>query len=401
VEGDAVVDEAESRFDRRILLRARVAVSGVFITFGLVIGTWLAHIPVVATRLHLEPALLGLALLAAGIGAVIAQPIAGLVIARLGSRSATTIFIVALAASLPLPIIAWVTPALFAGTFLLGLAGGSANVAMNTQASEVETARGRPTMSFFHGLFSVGFFAGASLGGLIVVVGWGGGSGAALVAVVLIIAGVAVGTALLPTTPLKNVPTENKGRRFVLPTTAVLGFAGLALIANTVEGSVGDWSALYLSTIRHLSEGTAASGLVMFSFAQAICRLGGGPVVARLGEKAIVAGGGLLMATGMGIVVLSPWSLFSPFGFALVAIGNANIAPVLYGAASRAPGIVPSVGIAAVATAQTVGFLAGPPIIGFLAQAFGLSTALGFLMVGGVAIAAGATFRRWRPLGFA
>ena len=146
-----MAENGNSEFDRRTVSRARGAVSGCFVVFGTVIGTWFVHIPVVAARLHLDPAILGLALLSSGIGAVISQPLAGWLIGRVGSKVATAGFILAFAAVFPLPIIAWATPVLFVGAFLLGVAGGAANVAQNTQASEVEAARGRPTMSSFHG----------------------------------------------------------------------------------------------------------------------------------------------------------------------------------------------------------------------------------------------------------
>jgi hypothetical protein len=118
-------------------------------------------------------------------------------------------------------------------------------------------------------------------------------------------------------------------------------------------------------------------------------------VVARLGEQRVVLFGGVLIAIGMGIVVLSPWAALSPFGFAFVAVGAANTIPVMMGAASRAPGTTPSAGVAATATGALLGFLIGPPIIGFIAHALGLSVALGVLGLAGVVLVIGATLYRW------
>jgi MFS family permease len=180
-----------------------------------------------------------------------------------------------------------------------------------------------------------------------------------------------------------------------LPNAPVMGLAVLTFLSNTVEGAVADWSGLYLSTVRDLTPAAAASGFAVFSLAMAICRLGGGPVVARLGEKSIVLFGGVLMAIGMAVVVLSPWAVISPLGFALVAIGAANTIPVMMGVASRAPGVAPSTGIATTATGALLGFLIGPPIIGFIAQAMGLSVALGLLGLVGFVIVIGAALYQW------
>ena len=182
----------------------------------------------------------------------------------------------------------------------------------------------------------------------------------------------------------------------LLPSTAILGLTVLTFFANTVEGAVNDWSTLYLSSVRGLTVAAAASGIVIFSSAMAICRLAGGPVVVMLGEKRIVLFGGVLITLGMAVVVLSPWAIVSPLGFALVAIGAANTIPVMMGAAARAPGVAPSTGVAATATGALLGFLIGPPIIGFIAHAMGLGVALGFLSLAGIVIVVGATLYRWQ-----
>jgi MFS family permease len=118
-------------------------------------------------------------------------------------------------------------------------------------------------------------------------------------------------------------------------------------------------------------------------------------VVSALGERSIILFGGLLMAVGMAAVVFSPWDGLSPFGFALVAIGAANNIPVLIGAASRVRGTTPGAGVAAAATGALLGFLIGPPVIGFIAHAAGLATALGLLCLSGLIIATAAAAYRW------
>jgi MFS family permease len=251
-------------------------------------------------------------------------------------------------------------------------------------------------MSSFHGFFSLGGLSGAALGGGIIAVGWQDGRGALAVAVVMLAAAVFVGSHLLPSTPAAPSAAK-RTKRFALPSPAVLGLVVLTFFANTVEGSANDWSSLYLSTVRGFSPAAAAAGLALFACGMAICRLFGGPVVARLGERRVVAWGGALVTIGMAVVVFSPWTFVSPAGFALVALGAANAIPIMMGAASRIPGEAPSAGVAATATGALLGFLIGPPVIGFIAHAHGLSTALSCICLVGLILLVGALVYRWQP----
>ena len=208
-------------------------------------------------------------------------------------------------------------------------------VAINTQAAEVERARGRPTMLFVHGFFSVGGLIGSLLGGGIIAIGWQDGRGAAIVVAVLIVGALAAARFLLPPSPASPVPGD--GLRRGLPGGALLYLALFASYPSAVEGVVSNWSSLYLTTVRGMTVAAAASGVAVFALAMAVCRLGGGPVVARLGERNVTLLGALLVVIGIAGVV-SPWSVLSPLGFALMAVGSANIFPVLMGVAARLPG---------------------------------------------------------------
>jgi MFS family permease len=385
---------AEDEVARQVA-RARLAVSAGFFAFGLAFALWAVHIPVVAKRLELSPAVLGLALLNVGLGGVISQPITGWFVARTGSRPAATVLLLVFVVAFIAPIVAWSTPILFVGTFVFGAAAGACNVAINTQASEIERARGRPTMSWFHGFFSLGGLTGAFVGAGIMGAGWQGGGGALMMAAVLVVIAAIASRQFLPTAPSSATAPAGRRMSFALPTGAILGLSLMTFFTNTVEGAVNDWSALYLVAVRGMTEASAASGFAIFSLAMAVCRLAGGPVVQRIGEKGIVLLGGVLIAAGMAAVVFSPWAFLSPLGFGLVAIGAANNIPVMMGAASRAPGVAPSAGVAATATGALLGLLIGPPVSGFIAQATNLSITLSLFCVVGIVVAAGAALYRW------
>jgi MFS family permease len=376
------------------LIRARVAVSAAFFLFGTGFGVWFVHIPIVKARLAIAHGVLGLALLTIGLGSVIAQPLAGYVISRVGSRPATIVLFLVFVATFAAPILAPILPMLFAAALLLGLAAGALNVAVNTQASEVEAARGRPTMSSFHGCFSLGGFAGALLGGYAISLGYSDGRGALVIAGAMFVMAVVICFGLPASRP--TVSAGDKGPAFALPTSAILSLAGLAFICNALEGSVNDWSALYLATVRGLDQAAAGAGFAAFSATMAACRLLGGPVVARIGERAILVYGGLLAAAGFAFVTLTPWNSLTPAGFVLIAVGLANTLPIIISLGARAPGAAPSINVAAVATAALVGFLLGPPIIGFTAQWLGLGVAIAMLTAPALIVSVGASLRHWQ-----
>jgi predicted MFS family arabinose efflux permease len=310
------------------------------------------------------------------------MPITGAALTRLSSRPPTAALGLAFAFLTPFPIIAPWPWFLFVSLFLWGATMGGLDVAMNTQATEVEAVRGKPTMSSFHGFFSVGALIGSSLGGIIVGSGWGGGSGASIVSAALFAVAIWAALNLWP-----SDKPDHAGPRFTLPPVAVLGIGAITLLAFAGEGAVSDWSALFLSTVKGTSAGVAASGLIVFSIAMIVCRLTGDRVVAALGAPTIIMGGGLLMTAGMIIAIASPWPIVCALGFGIIGIGAANLAPVGFSAASRTPGVSASVGVAAVTTMGYAGFLISPPTLGFVANAWGLSVALAIVAVMGIAIA--------------
>ncbi|MCR4282536.1 MAG: MFS transporter [Bauldia sp.] len=367
----------------RTLTRARLAVSIVFLVLGFGGGLWAVHIPIVAERLAIAPGVIGLALLTGAVGAVATMLGVGVVLGRVGSRLPTAVLAFVFPVVTPLLIVAPSTVGLFAGIFVFGAAMGGLDVAMNTQAAEVEEARRRPTMSSFHGFYSVGTLAGSSLGGLVIAAGWGEGGGAILLSAVFFAMSAWAAMNLWPT-----ARPVAQGPRLVLPTGLALAIGMCTFLVFAAEGAVTDWSALYLSTVKQSGAALAASGVALFSVTMAVGRLTGDWLVARLGNVPTVLFGGGLVAVGMVISVAAPWPLLSAVGFALVGLGAANVAPVAISAATRVPGLPPGVGVAAVTTMGYAGFLIFPPVLGFIADASGLSASLMVVAVMGLAIAA-------------
>jgi predicted MFS family arabinose efflux permease len=271
-----------------------------------------------------------------------------------------------------------------AGLLVFGGGVGTIDVVMNIQAVIVEKASGRPMMSGFHGLFSVGGIAGAGV--VTALLSLHLSPLASILAVVavsaLLLAGFARG--LLPYGSEEDAPA------FALPKGHVLLIGALCFAMFMAEGSVLDWSGVLLNTVRGLEKSRAGIGYVAFSVTMTVGRLCGDVVVHRLGRRQILVGGGICAASGFALASAGPSWPVSVLGFALVGVGASNVVPVLFTAAGRQTAMPTNLAVAAVTTVGYAGILTGPALIGFVARVSSLPIALLIvaLMVSSVAVCA-------------
>jgi len=363
---------------------ARWAVAAMFLVNGALLANWVARIPAVQQRLGLSAGALGIALLGMAIGALAAFPVTGLLIAHYGSRRVTTGAALVYCAAVPLPGLAPNLPLLMVALIALGAGNGAMDVAMNAQGVAVEARYGRPIMSSFHGLWSVGGFAGALVGGLAAGAGIAPFPHLLGAAVVLVIAALIASRWLLPVA----ADAHSGAPAFARPTRALLGLGVVAFCSALGEGAMADWSAVYLHTSLATSAAFAAAGYAGFSLAMTAGRLSGDRLTHRFGPVVLVRAGGLLAAVGLGVALVVGRAGPAVAGFALVGAGLSLVAPLVYSRAGRTPGVSAAAALAAVATMGYTGFLLGPPIIGAVAQALSLRDALGIIVLLGLAIAA-------------
>ena len=361
--------------------RARWAVAAVFLANGMTIGAWAAHIPLVKERLAIGHAALGLSLLAMALGALVAMPLAGPVIAKLGSAAVTRAATVALILAFPLPVLAPNLIALAAALFLFGAANGVMDVAMNAHGVVVEGRLRKPVMSSFHGMFSLGGLIGAGLAALLLPLMPPLGH-ALLQAALAAVVGVSALRFLLPAA----ADSRSDEPAFALPNRATIGLGLLAFLALTSEGAVLDWSALHLAGSLQLGAGLAATGFAAFSATMAAGRFAGDWLRGHVGSVTLVRASAFLSAAGLALALVAPWPALAVLGFAIVGLGMANLVPIFFGAAGRIRDQSAGTGIAAVATMGYAGFLTGPPLIGFVAESATLTVALGLIVVACVVI---------------
>lgn len=355
--------------------RARVATSAVFFLNGFVFASWALHIPFVREKLALSTGVLGLALLAIAVGSLVAMPLVGGLVARHGSAPVTRLLVLLNPLALLPLLLAPNLPVQIAVFLLYGAVTGGLDVAMNAQGVTVERTLGKPVLSSFHAAWSFGSLGGAGLGSLALGAGLAPGAHGAVVTVVFL------AVALLSLAPLLGGDAEaapagdRPRRRGLVPGALLLGLLGfLGLLA---EGALNDWSALYYRDELGATPAAAGIGFIAFTAAMTVGRVLGDLARARLGGMGVLGGGAALAAVGLTLALLVASPVPTALGFALFGLGIANIVPVLFDAASRAG--EPGPAIAQVSTLGYLGFLVGPPLIGFVAQVVGLPAALGLV----------------------
>lgn len=367
--------EVPQRLSPNLHIGSAHATRVVFFLSGACVAAWAPLIPFVKDRFQLSDGRLGLLLLCMGIGSILAMPLAGALTGRWGCRRVIAGTLVIASALLPLLTIVPRLELLGACLLLFGATLGALDVAMNIHAVLVERAAGRSLMSGFHGLWSVGGITGAGLVGLLVTLGTPLAFAALAVTVLSLgLLGACI-RSLLPESADRGSPA------FAWPHGRVILLGCLCCVLFLAEGSVMEWSAVFLSKERGMEVAHAGVGFVIFATAMTLFRLAGDRLVRRVGPGRVVFLGGLCAATGFVLAAAAPWIPAALAGFALVGVGASNVVPVMFSAAGRQTSMPAHLALPAMTTLGYAGSLAGPPLIGLVAQWSGLPVAFGLLGV--------------------
>ena len=373
-----------------MLSSPRAAVAAAFLIHSTVSGTWAPRLPAIKESLGLSDGELGTALVGLAIGLVAGTRLAGAPIDRFGSRPVMRAGFPLLAATLLLPGLAGNGLALFASLLVLGVASGALDVAMNAQGIEVERVLRRPILSGLHGLWSVGLGIGAAVAAGAAAIDAEPLEHFAVVAAVLALLSVVFLRGLLPAHDQVREESHEAEPPDVRWTWALLLLGVIAFCSFVGEGSASDWSAVYMTQELGTSDALGAVAFAAFAVTMATARFAADPLRTRLGNVPLVRGGSLMAAAGLGagLLIHEPWAGIA--GFALLGLGLAAVVPIAFSAAGdldpRATGRL----VGRVATIGYVGSVAGPIMIGWLAEATSLRSALGLVVLLALAIAASA-----------
>jgi fucose permease len=297
----------------------------------------------------------------------------GFLSARFGSKPIVLAGAMGMAITLPLLSVMNTSATLGMILLLFGASLGSLDVAMNIHAVEVERAANRPLMSGFHGLYSVGGFAGSGVVTALLSSGLGLGWSTALCSALMVVA-ICIAWPLL----LKAIASE-PGPLSVWPRGVVVLLAVLTGITFLAEGAVLDWGALLLTEKQLVAAAQGGSGYFSFSLAMTVGRLCGDWIVGHTGDRAVLRFGGLLAMSGFLLVGCAHRVSIAMIGFVVIGFGASNIVPVLFRHAGSQTQMPPRLAVAAISTVGYAGVLAGPAAIGFVARQTGLPIAFGLL----------------------
>ena len=352
------------------------AVFTMFLVHGLVVSSWVSRIPTVRANLHLSDGVLGLTLLSSAVGAVSAIPAIGYLVGRFGSRPVVigSSFAFCLAV-VPLGL-AVNAPTLALALYVYGVCAATMDVSMNAAGVEVEKRMGRPTMSRFHALFSSGAMAGAAIGGWIASRGYSPLMHFAGSAVCNLLAVAAIAPLVTRDRPHRDEARPHRLPLLRMPRVLV-ALSGIGFCILLSEGAMADWIAVFLRQVLSAGPGVAALGYSVFSGAMAAMRFLGDLITTRFGPQQTVRIGCAIAGVGVfaALCALSP-GLAMP-GLAIAGVGLSVVIPLVFGSGGKVEGVNPGVGIATVTGIGYVGFIVGPPLIGFVSQLsnlrFGLS----------------------------
>jgi MFS family permease len=356
---------------------ARNAVATVFFINGFGFASWVSRIPAVRASLGLSDGQLGTALFGLAVGALVSFPLAGKGTSLRGARTVTVVSSVLYCLALLAPATVPNLLLLALSLFVFGFASGAMDVAMNALAVEVENLSKKPVMSMLHGMWSLGGLAGALTGSFFAKQNVAAANHLFIAGVLLLVALVLSKRWL----PRSTVVQEHSAPHFVRPEAAMIGLGLIVFCSFLIEGAMADWSAVLLRDTFITSEATAALGYAAFSLAMMAMRFAGDRIILHWNATSLLRTSNVVAAAAFAIAL---WSLNVPLmmlALTLVGIGVATVAPLVFRAAGKRSRRGPGNGIAAMATLGYGGFLVGPPLVGWVAEATTLRIALVVIVV--------------------
>jgi MFS family permease len=355
----------------------RIAVSAYFFLAGLCFSSWASRIPNIQQKLHLDNASLGGVLLGLPIGLLTSLPLAGWLVARFGSRPIAITAAILYASTLPTLGFVNSVWELVTCLFFFGMFGNMLNISINTQAIGTEALYGRTIMASYHGLWSLAGFSGASIGTAFISLGWLPWQHFLVVTALAYVIVITISSHLIAI----DAGSEENRPIFARPDRSLINLGIIAFCSMICEGAMFDWSNVYFQRIILPPKALAGLGLTAFMSTMASGRFFGDWLATKWGIRRLLQISGALTATGLLLAIAFPWLFPATVGFLFVGAGVSSVVPLVYSAAGRSRVLSPGVALAAVSTIGYLGFLFGPPFIGFIAQAFNLRVSLGLIAI--------------------
>lgn len=365
--------------------RIRIAVSLFYFSMGLCFASWASRIPDIKTALNLSDAAFGTILFALPVGQFLMMPFSGKLVTHFGSQKVILFAIPAYAlclTNLGLATHGW---HLGIGLFLFGVFGNMCNIAVNTQGIAAEKLYERPIMSAFHGGWSIAGFTGALVGLAMINLKippyshfW----------IVIGMVSVIVSLNYRKLVQGKSGPAmaSSKKKFFSKPDSTLLQLGVIGFCSMASEGAMFDWSGVYFKDVVKAPSSLVILGYTSFMIMMASGRFVADGLAARFGRKHLLQVSGILISSGLFLSVFFPYVITSTIAFMMVGLGVSSIVPSVYSAAGKHPTIAPGIALATVSSVSFLGFLMGPPLIGYISAVAGLRYSFAVIGIFGICI---------------
>ncbi|MDX8000679.1 MFS transporter [Xenorhabdus sp. Reich] len=354
----------------------------IFLAAGMGIAAWAPLIPLVKADLNIDTGELGFLLLFLGFGSIISMPITGFLTTLFGCRKVIICSGLFAIVSLPLLILSSNITQLGFMLFIFGASIGTVDVAMNIQAVAVEKATNRNLMSGFHGFFSLGGILGAAGVSVLLYFGFLALESCLVVSFILTILFLLSYSGLIGYQIKNEVDEDKDSKKFVFPRGIVIVASLLCFLMGIIEGSVIDWSGVFLVNERNIDVSFSGFGYAAFAAAMTIGRFLGDRIISKIGKGIVFFTGTLSICVGFFIIVSVETLNLSMIGFFFIGLGASNIVPILCSISGTQTIMLPSHAVASIVTFGYFGIMIGPALIGLVAHHSGLETAFYILSIG-------------------
>ncbi|MEO8532639.1 MAG: MFS transporter [Flavobacterium sp.] len=369
------------------LNRIRLAVGMFYFGMGLSFATWASRIPDIKTALHLTEGDLGSILFALPVGQLVIMPFSGKMVTKFGSHRILIFSLLMYVLCLANLGLATTALQLSLGLFLFGLFGNLANIAVNTQGVYTEVLFKKTIMSAFHGMWSFAGFTGALVGLGMLALKLSPFHHFLIVGGIVILMVIFNFKFLVRAKEKIKNKTGEKKKLFVKPDSALIWLGVIGFCSMASEGVMFDWSGVYFKDIVQAPGPLVVLGYTSFMITMASGRFLGDGLINKFGRERVMQISGVMISGGLFTAVFLPYIIPCTIAFMLVGLGVATIVPTVYSMAGKNPTVPAGEALTIVSSVSFLGFLMGPPVIGHIAQNFGLRFSFAFIGIFGVLIA--------------
>jgi len=377
-----VTYEQEIPLEKR---RVRIAVALFYFSMGLCFASWASRIPDIKTLLHLNDAAFGSILFALPVGQFLMMTFSGKLVTHYGSRKvllfALPVYTICLS-NIGLVSHGW---QLAIALFMFGISGNLCNISINTQGVQAEKLYNRSIMASFHGGWSIAGFTGALIGLVMINLKvapythfW----------IVILIVWIIVWRNNQFLVPFQATMDQEGPRRkfFSKPDSTLLQLGIIGFCSMASEGAMFDWSGIYFKDVVKAPSSLVILGYTSFMIMMALGRFIADRLIVKFGRKHLLQVSGVMISTGLFISVLFPTLIASTLGFMMVGLGVSSIVPTVYSTAGKNGKVAPGIALATVSSVSFLGFLMGPPLIGYISAAAGLRYSFAVIGIFGLCI---------------